>query len=215
MLAGRSACATWPQGIVFEVVVKVGSKASPNEFAVLSALVRSEQTRQNPQPTVNLMVPRYMYFPPVAKSFSRITMDLTGCNKRRIPGCGLIRKREHANWSLWIRLPRYGYLRLPRRFRHAGLLLSCRWHAHLRRRQRQHPFFRKEFTRSDSAQRALGAPRVFSRPGRIGAQGASNFSSGGFRAGIGRACAASLSGRRPFSGALDRHPWTRRLDHEN
>ena len=123
-----------------------------------------------------------MYFLPVAKSIARITIDLTGYTPSAgSQAAGLIWKREYANWGLWIRLPRHCHLRMSCRFRHTGLLLSRRRHAHHGSGEGQHTFFRKESSGSDSAQRAFGTAGVFGGPGRIGAPGPGDFSRRRFR----------------------------------
>src|SRR5208282_2059762 len=179
---------------------------------------------ENPQPAGSFADPTYMYFPPVAKSISRITIDLTGCiPSARSQAAGWIetairvRSEEcnYANWGLWIRLPCHGHLRLSRRFWHTRLLLSCRRHAHHGSGQRQYSFFRKKSSGSDSAERAFRTPGLFGGAGRSFAQSPGNFSGGRLRAGAGRTRASPGKCGGTIPGAVHRDAGPGGFDDKN
>ena len=111
------------------------------------------------------------------------------------------------------RLPRHRHFCLPRRFRHARLLLPRRRHANHGSCQGQHSFLRKKSSGSDSPQCALRAARLLGRSRRPGAQGASDFLGGRFARRPGRDCDSPGALRRKVSGFVGRHAGARRLDH--
>jgi len=119
---------------------------------------------EKPQPAARFADRTYMYFPPVAKSISRITMDLTAGSLAPNPRLRLDRnlkqtfdrKSAYANWVYGS-----GYLAtvISACLADFGTPVCC-CHADgtsiLEVAKGNIPFFRKESSGSNSAQRALG-----------------------------------------------------------